>query len=115
MEIRFRNNYRSTVSVAVMFYSPQACGGEYGNWGTRGWWVIDPGQTKHAINTNNRYVCFYAEATDGTVWTGAYGPIYVYRDAFDSCINIGSTAAIGRVGTRQVDTGGNDTTINLNP
>ncbi|MEV4183439.1 hypothetical protein AB0J28_18615, partial [Streptosporangium canum] len=30
---------------------------------------------------------------------GPYGPMYVYQNAFDSCLNIGSTAARA-VGTR---------------
>ena len=114
MEIRFRNNYSATVSVAVMFYSPGTCA-EYGRWGTRGWWNIAPGRMAHVLNTDNRYFTFYAEASDGARWGGTYGPIYVYRTRFDSCLRIGSSAAIGVVGTRQVDTGGKNTIVNLNP
>jgi uncharacterized membrane protein len=113
MEIRFRNNTGSSASVAVMFYSPDACAQD-GLWGTRGWWVIGPGGTAHVLNTGNRYFCFYAETEDGTVWGGDYGPVHIYRAAFDSCLLIGSTEAIGKVGTRLVDTRGNDTIVNLN-
>jgi uncharacterized membrane protein len=112
VEIRFRNSTGSTASVALMFYSPDACSHD-GLWGTRGWWVIGPGGTVHVLNTTNRYFCFYAETTDGTVWAGEFGPVYIYADAFDSCLLTGSTAAIGRVGTRRIDTRGNDTVVNL--
>lgn len=110
--IRFRNSTASTVWVAVMFYSPDSCR-EYGNWGTRGWWQLEPGQTKLAFHTSNRYAAFYAESASGSYWAGSYGPVYVYQEAFDSCVNIGSTAAIGTVGMRLIDTNDDDLTINL--
>jgi len=31
MRVHFKNNYRTTVSVAVMYYDTNACGGEGGN------------------------------------------------------------------------------------
>jgi len=104
MKVSFRNKYHSTVWVAIMRYNPDKCG-EYGNWQTKGWWRLDPGQTKQAFSTTNRYACFYAEADDGAFWAGPYGPVYVYYEAFDSCVNIGSTAAYGTVGMRLLDLG----------
>jgi uncharacterized membrane protein len=105
VNLYFRNRYPSTVWVCIMFYSPARCGA-YGNWGTRGWWQIDPGQSKLVWvgNTNNRYYAYYAHAADGAKWTGQYGPVYVYHQAFDSCLNIGSSAAYARVGMRLIDT-----------
>ena len=49
-----------------MYYSPARCGA-YGNWGTRGWWQIDPGQTKLACvgNPLNRYYAYCAHAAHG--------------------------------------------------
>jgi len=47
--------------------------------------------------------------------------MYVYRNAFNSCLNIGSTAAYARVGTQLVDLGSNawmswaSHTVHLNP
>jgi hypothetical protein len=114
MEVRFRNSYPSKVWVAVMYYDPGDCG-QYGNWETKGWWGINTGQTKHPFNTNNRYAAFYAEAEDGAVWTGPYGPVYVYQQAFESCINIGSTGALDVVGMRLIDTHNANLTINLIP
>lgn len=82
MDIRFRNNYPATVSVAVMFYSPETFG-QHVNWGTRGWWNIAPGQMAHVLNTCNRYMCYYAEAGDGARRVGNFGPMYVYRNSFE--------------------------------
>ena len=101
MKVLFKNNYRTTVWVAVMFYDPDGCR-EYGNWGTRGWWRVEPGAEVWAFSTTNQYACFYAEAADGAHWSGGYGPVYVYYGAFSSCINIGSTAAKDIVGMRLI-------------
>ena len=93
-----------------MYYSPARCGA-YGNWGTRGWWRVDPGQTKLVWvgNTLNRYYAYYAHAADGAIWSGDRGPVYVYHEAFDSCLNIGSTAAYARVSMRLIDVDNYDT------
>ena len=63
--------------------------------------------------TSYRYACFYADAEDGAYWAGDYGPVYVYYEAFDSCIKIGSTAAYGTVGMRLIDVGDSDHVVNL--
>jgi len=114
----FRNRYSHKVWVAIMFYSPGRCG-SYGSWGTRGWWGIDPGNIVGVFNGNsdyNRYYAYYAKASDGATWSGQYGPVYVYHEAFDSCINIGSTAAYGTVGMRLIDVDSyDDYTMNLLP
>ena len=66
-----------------------------------------------AFSTNNRYAAFYADADDGAHCSGPYGPVYVYWEAFDSCVNIGSTAAYGTVGMRLIDVGDSDHVVNL--
>ena len=114
MRVYFRNSYGTKVWVAIMRYDPDSCG-EYGNWATAGWWGIDPGQQVWAFSTNNRYAAFYADADDGAHWSGPYGPVYVYWEAFDSCVNIGSTAAYGIVGMRLIDVGDSDHVVNLVP
>lgn len=78
--------------MAVMFHSPDGCA-SHGKWGTRGWWRIEPGATAFALRTNNRYAAYYAESASGKTWSGDRGPVYVYQQAFDSCIGIGSSAA----------------------
>ncbi len=104
MRVYFRNNYSSRVWVAIMRFDPGACGSS-GNWATEGWWSINPGGQIWPFSTSNRYACFYAEADDGRIWIGPYGPVYIYWDAFSSCINIGSTAAYDMVGMRLLDLG----------
>jgi len=112
----FSNHHPTRVWVALMFYSPSSCGA-YGNWGTRGWWGIDPGGTAAVFNGDidyNRYYAFYAKAADGAQWTGPYGPVYLYHHAFDSCVGIGSTDAYDVKGMRLIDVGDyDDYTINL--
>jgi len=114
MRVYFRNSYGTKVWVTIMRYDPDSCG-EYSNWATAGWWGIDPGQRVWAFSTNNRYAAFYADADDGAHWSGPYGPVYVYWEAFDSCVNIGSTAAYGTVGMRLIDVGDSDHIVNLVP
>ncbi len=103
--VNFRNSYGKTVWVAIMRNDPDRCGG-YGDWQTKGWWRLAPGEVKQAFTTSNRYAAYYARAEDGTQWTGDRGPVYVYHDTFDSCLNIGSTAAYGTVNMRLIDLNG---------
>lgn len=105
MKVKFRNLYGPKIWVAIMRYDPDGCA-DYGKWATEGWWSLDFYQTKWAFSTTNRYAAFYAEAADNAVWNGPYGPVYVYSYAFDSCVKIGSTAAIDVVGMRLIDLGG---------
>lgn len=93
MKVYFRNDTPVRIWIAVAHYSPDTCGGEYGNWATIGWFHFAPGQQAWVLETNNLNVYFYAESETGDTWSGRFGPMYVYDDAFDSCINIGSTAA----------------------
>lgn len=113
MEVHFRNSHGTRLWVAIMRHDPRGCG-QYGNWATAGWWEVAHGQVTHAFNTSNRYFGYYVEAEDGAVWNGGFGPMDVYRAAFDSCIGIGSTAAYATVGLRRGDGGDNDRyTVNL--
>ena len=115
MELHFRNQYPSRLYVAIMFYDPDGCG-EYGSWGTRGWWPIEPGGEAFVLNTNNEYAAFYAEADDGAVWGGPYGPVYVHQAAFDSCVGIGDNSPETRiVGMRLVDMQDSNHWVNLIP
>ncbi len=101
-----------------MFYSPNDCGGEGGNWQTIGWFAVAPGQctTVYANSpddVNNRLWYFYAENTGATVvWNGL---VYVTDAAFDHCYAIG-TSESRIVGFRMIDVGDNDDyTLNLAP
>lgn len=114
MKVYFQNSYSSTVWVAVLYYSPDACR-EYGQWARSGWWKVEPGNRAWAISTNNRYAYFYAEAEDGSFWSGGTGPITVYRYPFDLCIDLGVTWPSKLVGMRLIDTQHRDTIIDLRP
>lgn len=101
-DVHFINGYSRRVQVAICFYQPNPCS-QYGEpWGTRGWWIIEPGGSKQVIDTNNRYMYFYAESvSDGRTWSGDLN-VYVPLRAFDSCLNIGSTDS-RIVGMRKLD------------
>jgi uncharacterized membrane protein len=103
--VSFRNGTGKTIWVAIMRYDRDRCGG-YGDWETKGWWRLSPGEVKQAFSTSSRYAAYYAKADDGTQWTGDRGPVYLYHDAFDSCINIGSSAAYATVNMRLIDLNG---------
>jgi len=105
MQLRFHNQHSSPLSVAVMWWNPDGCRDD-GNWGTRGWWNLQRGDT---VGTNvwtlNRYFYFYAEGWDGTVWAGQYGPVMCSEHAFDRCLDIGSSGDDMALGMREVDAG----------
>lgn len=37
------NSYPTTIQTSIMFYSPESCGGDGGNFEKMGWWRIAPG------------------------------------------------------------------------
>src|SRR5579871_222500 len=105
MQLCFHNSYSSPLWVAVMWYNPGPCGGEGGNWATAGWWQVDPGGTVHTdVWTANRYFYIYAEAEDGAVWGGDYGPVYATNQAFQGCLNIANSQEFP-IGMAQIDAG----------
>jgi hypothetical protein len=97
-----RNSHASTIQVAGMYWDPQACG-QYGNYRTMGWWRIAPGARILAAPNSAHYFYWYAESDDGLQWPGRYGPVYTYLYPFDSCLQIGSTAAWKTVTMKQHD------------
>jgi hypothetical protein len=106
MQLCFQNNYSSPLWVAVMWWNPDSCGGDGGNWSTEGWWNLNPGDNVNTgVGTNNRYFYFYAEAEDGAVWGGDYGPVDATYQAFQGCVGIGSSRDNLSIGMRQEDAG----------
>jgi uncharacterized membrane protein len=59
-----------------MFYSPESCGGDGGNFEMMGWWRIEPGTCARVFNNDladlNRFWYIYADADDGAVWAGPF-------------------------------------------
>ena len=113
------NAYPQQLYAAYMFYSPDACGGEGGNWQAIGWFAIAPGATATLYandldDVNNRFWYYFAEAVDGAVWSGDINT-YVTNAAFNICQGLGSTA-YRTVGFRELDVGDNDSfTLTLTP
>jgi uncharacterized membrane protein len=116
--LAFCNSYTERLWVAYMFWSPDTCSGEGGNWQTIGWFSIEPGSctTVYANDlddVHNRYWYYYAENQGRTVvWAGPV-QVYVTDEAFNHCLGLGiSTARV--VGYRQIDVGDNeDYTVTL--
>jgi Protein of unknown function (DUF1036) len=121
MWLAFQNNYSQPLSVAIMDYDTDACGGEGGDWATHGWWNLNPGESQTVLWTTNQYAYFYAEAVDGTWWGDSNGPgVYVHPEQFDSCYNIGATGDWYIINMAQADVGWPPVapfthTVNLNP
>src|SRR6478672_551879 len=94
MRLRIYNDWTAPLSAAIMFYSPDTCGGEGDNFELRGWWNIAPRGGSAVVFGGdvdfNRYWFIYAFATDGRTWTGPWrhglptGP-------FSACWGIGNT------------------------
>ena len=97
---RFQNKTSKTVWVAFQWYSPDVCSGEDGHdpglWETAGWWKLLPGQTKTVFGPDlqsvNKYYYWYAEASDGTAWTGPFSTC-VPDTAFKWCLRTCTDAA----------------------
>jgi uncharacterized membrane protein len=112
------NSYPRQVWTAIMFYSPETCGGEGGNFETMGWWGLQPGSCANVYANDledlNRYWYYYAESDDGAVWAGDVAA-YVNSDAFNGCLSIG-VSTWRRVGFRLLDIGdADDFTLTLTP
>jgi len=99
-----------------MWYHPNCAGG--GDWEKEGWWSLTYGESKIVYGDDledlNRYYCFYAEGTDGSVWDGPYTR-EVTNNVFDQCE--WDTGGDSRnIGFRLLDIGDNDDyNVNLVP
>lgn len=116
MGLTLCNSYPSTVWTAIMFYSPETCGGDGGDFEMMGWWRIEPGSCASVYANDledlNRYWYYFAHAADGTVWAGPFGAS-VPRTAFgggQACwgSQMGGSTEFEEIGFRQLDIGDND-------
>jgi uncharacterized membrane protein len=107
------NHYPRTISTVIMFYSPDSCGGEGGDFEQMGWWNIEPGACAlvyaNDLEDLNRYWFYYAISfSDGAFWAGDLQS-QVPLDAFSLCWNIGiSGPPMKQIGYRELDIGDND-------
>ncbi|MEV4625493.1 hypothetical protein AB0J90_04295 [Micromonospora sp. NPDC049523] len=111
--LSFRNSYGPRIQMVIAYYSPVTCSA-WGIWGTRGWWILDSGQTALVLITDVRVAYFFAEAADGAFWAGSDPTMFAPGFAFDSCIwnqRIGDR----HLGLRGVDIRAENYTVNLTP
>jgi uncharacterized membrane protein len=110
-QVNFTNSRAAPMFVAYMRLDNN-CQNECGEpWDVLGWINLQPGQTTSRDNpTNNRYFYYYAEATDGSVWSGPY-PAEVSDERFEKCTCLGVIVQNGEptnpyhtVGFRELDT-----------
>ena len=48
------NNYPTTIWTSIMFYSPETCGGEGGDFEKMGWWPIAPRSLRSGLCQRSR-------------------------------------------------------------
>ncbi|SAK72278.1 hypothetical protein AWB82_04420 [Caballeronia glebae] len=112
--LKFVNATTQDIWVSYMFYSPDVCSDEGGNWQAIGWYHMAPGGStvpyaNDLDDVHNRYWCYYAENADrSVVWAGPYS-VYAPENgaAFNRCYQIGDTAS-RIIGMRLFDVGDND-------
>jgi uncharacterized membrane protein len=123
MGLTICSSYPATVWTAIMFRSPETCGGEGGDFEMMGWWRIEPGSCALVYANDladvNRYWYYFAHATDGAFWAGPFGAS-VPRSAFgggQACWGVQHTTVGSQfesIGFRQFDVGDSgDATITL--
>jgi uncharacterized membrane protein len=115
------NSYSARINTAIMFYSPETCGGDGQDFEMMGWWVIDPGACKLVYANDcdiNRFWYIFGQAVDGTVWAGPFGAA-VTREPFGGdqfCWGAQSSGHDVRIGYREFDIGdAEDVTVTFNP
>jgi uncharacterized membrane protein len=115
------NSYTASISTAIMFYSPDTCGGEGGNYQMIGWYNFDPGTCgtvyENDLEDAGWWWGIYGQADDGMVWAGPYGAS-VPLAAFNQCYGIQAVNEEGdgftAIGFREFDFGGiDDATVNF--
>ena len=116
MGLTLCNSYPATVWTAIMFYSPETCGGDGGDFEMMGWWRIDPGSCAlvyaNDLEDLNRYWYYFAHAADGAVWAGPFAAS-APRTAFggsQACWGSqkGGSSDYESIGFRALDIGYND-------
>jgi hypothetical protein len=108
-DVNFTNSYTAKLYVAYMRLD-NACQDDCGEpWDVLGWINLDVGQSQTRPNpTGNRYFYYYAEADDGTIWSGPF-PAEVTQTRFEKCTCLGVIVQNGNgspyydVGFRELD------------
>jgi uncharacterized membrane protein len=107
--LTFCNNYPSAIATCISFWEPDECP-EGNGWHNIGWYWVDPGTCRvvfqNDVDAMGRYWYYYAEANDGTNWSGEF-PTNVKRTAFDECDTPPDSQMIP-LGFRELDVGDAD-------
>ena len=123
MGLRLCNGYTGPISAAIMFYSPDSCGGEGGDFEMLGWWNLSPGTCALVFGDDvddvNRFWYVYADSPDGNFWAGPFGATVPTDRPFDQCYGAGvggASSAFQAIGFRQIDVGdADDYTLTFTP
>jgi uncharacterized membrane protein len=114
MGLRLCNGYRTTIWTAIMFHSPVSCAGDGGDFEMMGWWETDPGACKlvyaNDLADTNRFWYIFAQARDGTIWSGPFQAAVTAEPFGGSnwCFGAQHTSAGLTIGYREIDIGDND-------
>ena len=111
--MRIFNEYSRRLSATIMFFSPETCGGEGGDFELMGWWNINPGGNALVYANDladlNRFWYVHARAVDGRIWEGPFVYPTVPLEAFSRCWGIASSAGQSiPCGYREIDIGNHD-------
>jgi len=101
MWLAYSNQYSHGLYLAVGYYTTD-CDDD---WGSRGWYRLEPGQSGIVLCTTNDYSTFYAEADDGYHWSGPYGVNVPYHAFDDWCWDLGVDPGLD-IGMRLVTASG---------
>lgn len=113
MALTLCNSHSRLISAAIMFYSPETCSGDGGDFELMGWWNIAPGSCtvvyENDLEDLNRFWYIFADSPDGTTWAGPFVR-NVPTGAFGLCWGIGTSAPGPNqtIGFREFDIGDND-------
>jgi uncharacterized membrane protein len=114
MGLTLCNSYPKGIWTSIMFYSPETCGGDGGEFEMMGWWRVNPGSCvlvyANDLEDVNQFWYYYAEADDGAFWAGPFGASVPFK-AFGGhnwCYGTQSTTTDAHIGYRELDIGDND-------
>jgi len=83
-QLKFRNSQDHPIDVAVAYYENDEA---FTGWYSRGWYHLEPGETKVLIGGDLQYSTyyFYAKDSEGYEWKGAGKYLFIVEpfDAFE--------------------------------
>jgi len=117
MGLTLCNSYPTRIWTAIMFYSPETCGGDGGDFEMTGWWALAPGSCALVYANDladlNQFWYYFAQAADGAVWAGPFGANVPLTPFGGDQACWGSQKVVAgteftRIGYRELDIGDSD-------